>query len=231
MSHLSEALEKAKYSRDANSALVQQYAEALRAMLAQFHEYKQRHLQDVSAWHRSYRAQLAEARAENGRLREQVWAMQRHAAAANDVLRRFRARLDADADAPVPRWGGPRRADERARRQELRFWKRLAMPDLPDDDPYWSDDDDLVDPAEKIRLRDAERKAALERPIGGAGAGGGVGGGVGGGGGGGDEGEPALARPLLGGVAMEREESAPVPVPPPRPLSAAFSTGSSGQTG
>jgi hypothetical protein len=37
-------------------------------------------------------------------------------------------------------------------RQERRFWKRLALPLIPDDDPEWSDDDDLIDSEEKKRL-------------------------------------------------------------------------------
>lgn len=59
-----------------------------------------------------------------------------------------------------------RRADETARRQELRFWKRMALRGLSvdDDDPtYWSDDDDLIDIAEKHRLADLERKMAEEQ--------------------------------------------------------------------
>ncbi|KAK4113517.1 hypothetical protein N656DRAFT_836423 [Canariomyces notabilis] len=132
ISVLSESLEKAKFSRDANAALLSQYASVLSTMLKQFHEYKSRHVADVSAWHRSYRAQLAEARAENCRLREQIWEMQARAGTANELLRRFRANYDADPD----RWD--RRVRSRAVRQELRFWKRLAMPHLPDDDPYWN---------------------------------------------------------------------------------------------
>jgi len=79
ISILSEALEKAKFSRDANAALLTQYASVLTTMLKQFHDYKAKHVADVAAWHRSYRAQLAEARAENSRLREQIWEMQARA--------------------------------------------------------------------------------------------------------------------------------------------------------
>lgn len=186
-------------------------------MLKQFHEYKQKHVADVATWHRSYRAQLAEERAENMRLREQIWEMQAHAGKANESLRQFRKKYDEDE----ARWD--RRVDMKAIRQELRFWKRMAMPELPDDDPYWSDDDDLVDSFEKLRLQDLERKAAEEALVG-----------VG------SMDQSTMGQELeyaqglqspsmMGGVAMQREDSGAIPVLPPRPSSAA-STGSSGQS-
>ncbi|KAL2258753.1 hypothetical protein VTK26DRAFT_7807 [Humicola hyalothermophila] len=230
ISILSEALEKAKYSRDHNLLLLTQYASVLSSMLRQFHEYKARHVADVAAWHRSYRAQLAEARAENCRLREQIWEMQAHAGAANELLRRFRARYDADRR----RWD--RQVDARAVRQELRFWKRMAMPHLPDDDPYWSDDDDLVDVAEKKRLEELQRLVAEQQQLAAAAAS--SSGGSGELGCGGDDGEvppeapsvPGLPQSMgvMAGTPMQREESM-MPVLPPRPSSAASSTGSSGQ--
>lgn len=246
LSILTEALEKAKFSRDANAALLSQYASVLSTMLKQFHEYKARHVADVAAWHRSYRAQLAEARAENSRLREQIWEMQAHAGGANEMLRRFRARYDDDA----ARWD--RRVDARAVRQELRFWKRMAMPHLPDDDPYWSDDDDLVDVAEKRRLEEMQRLAAEQQLAAAANAAAEaaetaelrdlVGGGGGGGGGAMEEDDdevppevpsvPGIPQSvLMGGVPMQRQDGSSVmlPVLPPRPASAASSTGSSGQ--
>ncbi len=219
---LTEALEKAKYSRDANAALLTQYANFLGTLLRQFHDYKQKHIADVAAWHRSYRAQLAEARAENSRLREQIWDMQEHAGMANESLRRFRSRYDEDE----ARW--ERRVDAKAVRQELRFWKRMAMPELADDDAFWSDDDDLIDSMEKVRLAELEKKAAQEQL---AGVGSGIEQSES------DEGEPAphamkaQVLSLMGGVPMQREDSVGmgVPIPPPRPSSAA-STGSSGQS-
>ncbi|KAL1840968.1 hypothetical protein VTJ49DRAFT_7574 [Mycothermus thermophilus] len=226
ISILSEALDKAKFSRDANAALLSQYATVLATMLKQFHDYKARHVADVAAWHRSYRAQLAEARAENSRLREQMWEMQARAARANEMLRRFRQRYDEDA----ARW--EKRVESRAVRQELRFWKRMAMPHLPDDDPYWSDDDDLVDPAEKKRLEELNRLAAEQQLAAAAELGDIMGGG------GAEDGEvppeapapPAIEQGMgMGGVPMQREDGGPVMLPiPPRPSSAS-STGSSGQ--
>ncbi|CAK7271598.1 hypothetical protein SEPCBS57363_004704 [Sporothrix epigloea] len=154
ISMLSEALDNAKHAKEANAALLGQYAQVLAGMLKQFHEYKQKHVADVSAWHHSYRHQLAEARAENSRLRDQIWQMQERAGRANASLRTFRANYDKDP----ARWD--RRVAEKALRQELRFWKRMAMPSVADDDmAYWSDDDDLVDPAEKLRLDELDRKA------------------------------------------------------------------------
>ncbi|KAJ0343402.1 hypothetical protein COL922a_000134 [Colletotrichum nupharicola] len=213
ISILSESLEKAKYSRDANATLLAQYATVLAAMLKQFHEYKTKHVTDVAAWHRSYRSQLAEARAENSRLREQIWEMQERAGKANELLRTFRRKYDEDET----RWD--RRVEDVAARQELRFWKRMAMPEVGDEDPCWSDDDDLIDSAEKERLKELEQRAAQEQLAGSQQMG--------------DE----YSRPqspessMIGGVPMQRDLGIPMgmPVPPPRPSSATSSTGSSGQ--
>jgi hypothetical protein len=213
LSILAESLEKAKVSRDANAALLAQYTTAYGVMLKQFHEYKAKHVADVASWHRSYRAQLDDARRENCRLREQIWDMQAHATRANDSLRHFRRCHDDDE----ARWA--RRVHDKSLRQELRFWKRMAMPELDDDDPYWSDDDDIIDPAEKDRLRDLEQRAAQEQLADSQ-----------------TDDSDSQSNPLsadgLGGIAMQREDSGaqpmPVPMPPPRPLSAASSTGSTG---
>ncbi|KAM5361145.1 hypothetical protein ACJZ2D_013290 [Fusarium nematophilum] len=221
VSLLTESLEKAKFSRDANAKLLSQYANAMANLLRQFHEYKTKHVSDVAAWHRSYRRQLADARDENARLREQIWQMQAHAGRANENLRQFRAKYDEDE----ARWN--RLVDEKAGRQELRFWKRMAMPELDDDDPYWSDDDDIIDPAEKERLRELDLKAAQEQLDSQAEDSDGQGP------------PPQLPLPgmgigmgMMGGIAMQREDSNAghgVPALPPRPLSAASSTGSTGQ--
>jgi hypothetical protein len=223
ISLLSEALDKAKYSRDANASLLQQYAIAMSSMLKQVHEYKARHVSDVSAWHRSYRAQLAEARTENERLREQMWNMQEHAGRIMGFLRDYRAKYDACPDRHE------RRVELIALRQEVRFWKRMAMPELPEDDAMWSDDDDIIDAAEKERLRELEKQAAAaEEQLA-------------------DEDAAAAAAAVAaaddgnmlvnldasgsqhaGGMPMQREDSTVVQ-PPSRPASAASSTGSSGQ--
>lgn len=222
ISLLSEALEKAKYSRDANTALLAQYATVVSTMLKQFHEYKAKHVADVAAWHRSYRSQLAEARAENCRLREQIWDMQAHAGHANEALRRFRGTYDDDEK----RW--EQRVENKALRQEVRFWKRMAMPEVGEDDGVWSDDDDVIDVAEKARLeRIREEQAAANAAAAAEGERG-------------REGldEDGMPMGRSGGVPMQRDDSGfgGMPVPPPRPLSAgsmgsaasASSTGSSG---
>ncbi|RYP68741.1 hypothetical protein DL771_006471 [Monosporascus sp. 5C6A] len=232
LSILTEALDRAKLSRDANFSLLTSYARVLSQLLAQFHAYKQRHVADVSAWHRSYRAQLAEARAENARLREQIWDMQEHAGRANALLREFRNRHSSSSRRDGDDGDRQRRreVEERARRQELRFWRRMAMPEIPDDDPCWSDDDDLVDPAEKERLRELERKVAEQALAGLADEDGephdhdhqqhehedpdGEAGGV-------DQQQQQFHQVSLGGVAMERDPARDVP---PRPAS----TGSTG---
>lgn len=186
----------------------------MRNMLRQVHDYKANQVEEVSSWHRSYRNQLAAEREENCRLREQIWEMQCRAGRANESLREFRRRYEESEE----RWN--RRVDNIAARQEIRFWKRMAMPEIPDDDPYWSDDDDLIDIKERIRLReeqqareqqeqlaqqqeDAEEHGLLPAAEG-----------------------QARASGIFGGVAMQRDE--PAPGLPSRPASAA-STGSSGQ--
>ncbi|UKZ86554.1 uncharacterized protein TrAFT101_002378 [Trichoderma asperellum] len=213
ISELSESFDKAKHSRDANAALLSQYANAISLMLKQFHEYKSKHVADVAAWHRSYRAQLDEARRENSRLREQIWEMQTHAGRANESLRKFRRKYDEDEERFA------RRVDDTALRQELRFWKRMAMPELEDDDPYWSGDDDIIDEAEKERLRELELRAAQEQHM------------VDSQGEDSDEQHHLSSMGMMGGIAMQREDSNSqiLPIPPPRPLSAASSTGSTGR--
>lgn len=213
ISELSESFDKAKHSRDANAALLSQYANAISLMLKQFHEYKSKHVADVAAWHRSYRAQLDEARRENSRLREQIWEMQTHAGRANESLRKFRRKYDEDEERFA------KRVDDTALRQELRFWKRMAMPELEDDDPYWSGDDDIIDEAEKERLRELELRAAQEQHM------------VDSQGEDSDEQHHLSSMGMMGGIAMQREDSngQTLPIPPPRPLSAASSTGSTGR--
>lgn len=218
ISLLSESLEKAKTSRDANANLLSQYANVFALLLKQFHEYKAKHVADVAAWHHSYRSQLDEARRENSRLREQIWEMQAHASRANESLRDFRRRYDEDER----RWD--RRVEAVAARQELRFWKRVAMPELEDDDTYWSGDDDIIDPAEKERLRELEQRAVQEQMMTDSQAEDSDGGGRS------QQHFPFQQMGVMGGIAMQREDTSHqvMPAPPPRPLSAASSTGSTG---
>lgn len=221
ISLLSESLEKAKHSRDANATLLGQYAHVLAALLKQFHEYKARHVADVTAWHRSYRAQLDDERRENAKLREQIWEMQAHASHANESLRKFRRKYDEDEK----RWDG--RVESVAARQELRFWKRMAMPELEDDDTYWSGDDDIIDPAEKERLQELEQRAQHEQMMADSQAEDSDGGGQSQ-----RQQGPFQNMGVMGGIAMQREDTSQANLPqlPPRPMSAASSTGSTGES-
>ncbi|KAI0907893.1 hypothetical protein F4824DRAFT_471600 [Ustulina deusta] len=219
LSILTESLDRAKQSRDANFTLLATYAKVFEGIINQFHVYKQKHVADVAAWHRSYRAQLAEARAENCRLREQMWEVQKHASRANDLLRDFRRKFDEDQT----RWD--KRVRDKATRQELRFWKRMAMPEVDENEEgFWSDDDDLVDPVEKERLKKVEREVA-EQDLAGLGSassqqsedseG--------------EAGEPPSLSGIMGGVAMERDrDGGLIPTPPPRPASTGSTGGQSG---
>lgn len=147
--------------------------------------------------------------------------MQEHAGRANQMLREFRKKYDENEE----RW--EKRVDDKARRQEIRFWKRMAMPDVADtEEGYWSDDDDIVDPAEKERLKEVERKVAeaLARASSAGSQGEDSEG---------DGSEPhCISSSIIGGVPMERDRDGSsmvgiIPVPPPRPSS----TGSTGSTG
>ncbi|KAI1812626.1 hypothetical protein GGS20DRAFT_557123 [Poronia punctata] len=212
VSVLTEALDRAKQSRDSNFSLLITYAKVFENIINQFHAYKQKHVTDIAAWHRSYRAQLAEARAENCRLREQMWEMQEHASRANDLLRNFGKKLDEDP----ARW--EKRVSDIGRRQEVRFWKRMAFPEIAQDDPFWSDDDDIIDPAEKERLK--EQRELAEQLVPGM-----PGGSHSEGSDGGNTQVSYQSHSMantMGGVAMEREGS--IQNPPSRPAS----TGSTG---
>ncbi|KAI8624968.1 hypothetical protein F5Y19DRAFT_279213 [Xylariaceae sp. FL1651] len=219
LSILTESLDRAKQSRDANFTLLATYAKVFESIINQFHAYKQKHVADVAAWHHSYRAQLAEARAENCRLREQMWEMQEHASHANDLLRDFRKKFDENES----RWD--KRVREKARKQELRFWKRMAMPEVDENEEgFWSDDDDIVDPEEKKRLKRVEREVAEQ-----AHAGPGSASSQHSEDSEGEGGESHSLSGMVGGVAMERDrDGGTMPSPPPRPASTGSTGGQSG---
>jgi hypothetical protein len=130
------------------------------------------------------------------------------------MLREFRKKYDENED----RWD--RRIEDRARKQEIRFWKRMAMPEVPEtEEGYWSDDDDLVDPVEKERLKEVERKVAEQVLASTSSTSSHQS----------DDSDGESSMSLgMGGVAMERDNGSAAPTPPPRPAS----TGSTGgQTG
>lgn len=146
--------------------------------------------------------------------------MQEHAGHANAMLREFRKKYDEDEERMN------RRIEDKARRQEIRFWKRMAMPDVGEENQsVWSDDDDIVDPVEKERLKEVERKLAEQAMAG-----------MGGDSQQGDDGsvgeDLANEMQLLGGVAMERGGSGMSGISLPSLPSRPTSTGSTGgQTG
>jgi hypothetical protein len=109
------------------------------------HRFKEQHESDTLAWHKNYRKQLADEREENLNLRNQINDMRASACRANESLREMR-RFVTDND----EWH-ELGIQNKHLRTEKRFWKRLALPLIPDDDSEWSDDDDLVDPEEKKR--------------------------------------------------------------------------------
>ena len=142
--------------------------------------------------------------------------MQAHAGRANEQLRLFRRKYDEDNE----RWD--KRVEDTAGRQEVRFWKRMAMPELEEDDPYWSDDDDVIDVAEKMRLRELAVRAREEQLMGSMAE---------------DsdgqedeEGHEVVGIAMMGGVAMQRDAAAAAAAAAAgRPQSVVSSTGSVGE--
>lgn len=115
-------------------------------MLEKLHAFKLKTTTDMSAWHRSYRNQLAEEREENLNLRLKIADMQASAARGNEALRNFRRLWEEDPK------NNALKVENVALRQEKRAWKRMALRYLDPDDSEFSDDDDLIDPEEKKRL-------------------------------------------------------------------------------
>lgn len=114
------------------------------------HRYKEQHESDTLAWHKSYRNQLAEERLKNLDLSCQIDEMKAAASRANGHVRDMRRYLNEHDELQELR------SQVQQYRTERRYWKRLALPLIPDDDSEWSDDDDLVDPEEKKRLVEVE---------------------------------------------------------------------------
>ncbi|KAH7419864.1 hypothetical protein BKA64DRAFT_651827 [Cadophora sp. MPI-SDFR-AT-0126] len=145
-SELRKALELSDYDKRENFKLAVHGANILADITEKMHRYKEQHEIDTLAWHTNYRQQLEHEREENLKLRCQVDDMKAAACRANCHLRDMRRYLtDHDELNEL-------RIQNTQYRQERRFWKRKALPLIPDDDSEWSDDDDLVDPEEKKRL-------------------------------------------------------------------------------
>jgi len=151
-SELRRKLERAEYDRDENMKLLKQYAAAIGKMLQQLHEYKLKQVQDVCAWHRSYRNQLEWERSENLRLRLDIDDRIEHARRGLEMIRKFTREWNDDEEKRELKIA------LLAKRQECRFYKRMALKYLPDDDPEFSDDDDLIDHVEKQRIAAAEEE-------------------------------------------------------------------------
>ncbi|CZS92194.1 hypothetical protein WAI453_000129 [Rhynchosporium graminicola] len=144
-SSLRAALEKSEHSKTENFALAVHGANILADITEKMHRFKEQHEMDTLAWHKNYRQQLTDERQENLELRNQINDMKAAACRANEHLRDMR-KFVTDHDELHEL-----RVQNVQFRQERRFWKRKAMPLIPDDDSEWSDDDDLIDPEEKKR--------------------------------------------------------------------------------
>jgi hypothetical protein len=137
---LRKSLEKAEYDKKENWKLACHGANILADVTEKMHKFREQTDAEIHAWHKNYRQQLAAEREENLDLRNQINDMKAAACRANEHLRQMR-RFITDHD----EWH-ELRVQNVALRQEKRFWKRMAMPLLPDDDSEFSDDDDLIDP-------------------------------------------------------------------------------------
>lgn len=126
-------------------------------MAEKLHRFKENHEADTLAWHKNYRKQLADEREENLNLRNQINDMKAAACRASENLRLMR-RFVADND----KWNELEIENNRLR-TEKRFWKRMALPLIPDNDSEWSDDDDLIDPEEKKREAIKKEKERRDR--------------------------------------------------------------------
>lgn len=149
-SQLRRELDEAAFERDENYKLCREYATVMRDMLQRLHEFKIKTTTDMSAWHKSYRKQLAEEREENLNLRLRLADMQASASRGAEALRKFRRGWEEDPELTALH------TENIALRQEKRAWKRMALRHLDPDDSEFSDDDDMIDPEEKKRLARVE---------------------------------------------------------------------------
>ncbi|KHJ30491.1 hypothetical protein EV44_g1662 [Erysiphe necator] len=154
-SALRRALEETEFEKEQNWKLAIHAANILTDLTERLHRFKELHEIDTLIWHKNYRKQLAAEREENLRLRCQIDDMKSAAGKANQSLRDMRRCITDNNE-----WH-ELKVQNCALRQEKRYWKRLALPLVPDDDSEWSDDDDLIDPEEKNRLayNETEKKS------------------------------------------------------------------------
>ena len=136
-------------------------ANILADITEKMHTFREKTDADVLTWHKNYRKQLEIERSENLDLRNEINEMRAGVVRANDSLREMRRYITDH-----PEWH-ELRVQNVALRQEKRFWKRLALPLLADDDSEFSDDDDLIDLEEKKRLAALEKEKKLKEAEGG----------------------------------------------------------------
>jgi hypothetical protein len=153
-SELRSALEKSEFNKRENWKLAIHGAQILADISEKMHRYKEQHEKDTLAWHKNYRNQLATEREENLDLRNQINDMKAAASRANGHLRDLRKHFNDHDELQELR------AQIQQYRTSARYWKRMALPLLPDDDSEFSDDDDLVDPEEK--KREAEKAELIK---------------------------------------------------------------------
>ncbi|KAL3422851.1 hypothetical protein PVAG01_04598 [Phlyctema vagabunda] len=163
LSELEKKYDAACYDREEWKKLSVYCCQVLSNILDLARDFKFKHEADTLTWHRNYRDQLAAEREENLKLRCEINDMRAAAIRSNTHMNDLRRHIsDSKAfyeqEVRITQW-----------RQQARFWKRMAMPYLPDDDPEFSDDDDIIDPEEKKRLQ-AEKEAKEGEGEGGASA-------------------------------------------------------------
>ncbi|KAK0108395.1 hypothetical protein ONS95_003205 [Cadophora gregata] len=130
-SDLRKALELSDFDKKENFKLAVHGASILADITEKMHRYKEQHEIDTLAWHTNYRQQLEHEREENLKLRCQIDDMKAAACRANGHLRDMRHYLtDHDELNEL-------RVQNTQYRQERRFWKRKALPMIPDDDPEY----------------------------------------------------------------------------------------------
>jgi hypothetical protein len=157
LSEMRKKLQKAEYDADENWKLVIHACNILADTLEKVHKFKENEERDVLLWHKNYRNQLAVERELNLALNNQINEMRASACRANEYLRQLRRALTDDEDRTE------QMREIHGLRTERRFWKRMALPLFPDDDPEeYSSDDDRADPIIVRRLQELKVLAAEE---------------------------------------------------------------------
>lgn len=154
-SDLRAALEKSENNSAENWRLAIYSAQIISDISEKLHKYKETHERDTLIWHKNYRSQLAHERAENLALRQQINDMKASANRANGHLRELRKWHNENDEIQELK------GQVQMYRLERRYWKRMALPLLEDDDEEFSGDDDLVDEVEKMREGERSEQVRL----------------------------------------------------------------------